>query len=180
MSFAITAALLLQAAPAPGPDTGSGAPLAPPSCDSEGHAGFDFWVGEWEVTSRGSERVIANSRIERRHRGCAVVERWMPLAGEGGTSLNHFDPATQRWHQKWVGQAPGAVDFVGGRAGEAMVLQGYWGDIGGPGRDGLIRMTYTPGEDRSVRQHGEVSFDHGLTWADSFDFIYRPKTKDSE
>ena len=43
----------------------------------------------------------------------------------------------------------------------------------GPGGDGLIRMTYSQNDDGSVRQHGEASFDHGLTWVDSFDFTYR-------
>jgi hypothetical protein len=54
-----------------------------------------------------------------------------------------------------------------------MVLAGYWAGIGGPGRNGLVRMTYTPNADGSVRQYGRVSYDHGLTWEDSFDLIYR-------
>ena len=55
-----------------------------------------------------------------------------------------------------------------------MVLTGYWSGVGPNGEDGLIRMTYTPSNDSSVRQHGELSLDHGLSWSDSFDFIYRP------
>ncbi len=155
-------------------------PPVPPtlSCDSEGHAGFDFWIGEWEVFANGTDTKVAESRIERLYRGCAVREVWMPLRGEGGTSLNHYDVVSGRWHQKWVGGAPGSVSFEGGTVDDKMVLQGYWADVGGPGRDGLTRMTYSPREDGSVRQHGEVSFDHGLTWADSFDFIYRPKGAD--
>jgi len=34
-------------------------------------------------------------------------------------------------------------------------------------------MTYSLGADGSVRQHGEASEDHGLTWGPSFDFTYR-------
>jgi hypothetical protein len=35
-------------------------------------------------------------------------------------------------------------------------------------------MSYSSNPDRSVRQFGEVSVDHGLTWATSFDFTYKP------
>lgn len=164
---------LLQASPSPP----ASSPPAPPPCDSEAHGGFDFWLGEWDVYPNGSDIKIAESRIERKYRGCAVVESWMPLPGNGGagTSLNHLDPDTGRWHQKWVGSAPGAVEFEGGVVDGKMVLVGYWPNAAGPGQDGLTRMTYTSNDDGSVRQHGEQSLDHGLSWQVSFDFIYRAK-----
>jgi hypothetical protein len=34
-------------------------------------------------------------------------------------------------------------------------------------------MTYTANPDGSVRQFGEASTDHGLTWQPNFDFTYR-------
>jgi hypothetical protein len=55
------------------------------------------------------------------------------------------------------------------------VLTGNWRNVNGPGQDALIRMTYSENADGSVRQHGEQSTDHGLTWTNSFDFIYRKK-----
>ena len=141
-------------------------------------AAFDFWVGEWDVYDNGApDDKVADSTIQRLHNGCAVVELWQPLRGAGGSSLNHLDPATGRWHQKWVGAAPGMVEFEGGPVANAMVLAGYWANVGGPGKTGLVRMTYTPQADKSVRQHGEVSYDHGVTWETSFDLIYRRKAK---
>jgi hypothetical protein len=56
-----------------------------------------------------------------------------------------------------------------------MVMTGIWAGINGPGQDALIRMSYTPQPDGSVRQHGEQSTDHGLTWSTNFDFIYRKR-----
>ena len=165
MVFA-TLALALQSAPeAPAPP--------PPACDSEAHGGFDFWVGEWDVYAAGRDAKVADSRIERKHNGCAVVESWMPLRGGGGTSLNHYDAATGQWRQKWVGSAPGAVEFTGGLTDGKMVLTGNWPSPQAP--HALVRMTYTKNEDGSVRQHGESSTDHGLSWQTSFDFQYRPK-----
>ena len=166
--LSIAAALLIaQAAAQPAPP--------PPACDSPAHAAFDFWIGEWDVYRSGTDTLVARSRIEKLYAGCAVRENWMPLNGAGGGSLNNLDPATGRWHQTWIGSTPGRVEFDGGPVGREMVLTGYWAGIGGPGEDGIVRMIYTPNEDGSVRQHGLVSYDQGLTWVDSFDLIYRPR-----
>ncbi|WP_324827242.1 hypothetical protein [Qipengyuania zhejiangensis] len=109
MSNIVLALLLTQSAVA-------GQPVPPPACDTPAHAGFDFWIGEWDVF-RADGAKVADSRIERKHNGCAVIESWMPLRGPGGTSLNHLDPASGIWHQKWVGGSPGAVEFSGGTSG---------------------------------------------------------------
>lgn len=173
MIVSLLPAVLLQAANPPASTVTPPSPTQP-ACNSEAHAGFDFWIGEWEVYPNGQpDRIIAHSRIERKHNGCAVIENWMPLNGRGGTSLNHFDVRTGRWNQKWVGSAPGAVEFSGGVVEGKMVLTGNWPSQQAPHT--LVRMTYTANEDGSVRQHGEQSLDHGLTWGPSFDFIYRPR-----
>ncbi|MBO6608199.1 hypothetical protein [Altererythrobacter sp.] len=168
MLTSYVALLLLQAAP----DAASPAP-PPPVCDSDGHAGFNFWLGEWDVYPTGGDTKVANSRIERKHTICAVIENWMPLRGQGGTSLNHFDAERGQWYQKWVGSSPGAVEFVGGVTDGKMVLTGNWPQPGAP--QTLVRMTYTTNEDGSVRQFGESSTDHGVSWQSAFDFTYRSK-----
>ncbi len=168
------AALLFLAAQAAGPAT---VPRKPPACDSAAHADFDFWVGQWDVYPNikdpAQAPLIAHSRIEKLYAGCAVRENWMPLKGGGGGSLNSLDPATGRWHQVWIGSQPGWVEFDGGLTGDKMVLTGFWRGVNGPEQDGLIRMSYTPIDRETVRQHGEISTDQGLSWSDSFDFIYR-------
>lgn len=173
----LTAAALLLLQENAASSTVQAAP-PPPSCDTEAHGGFDFWVGEWDVYPNGRETKIADSRIERKHDGCAVLESWMPLRGGGGSSLNHLDTKTGIWHQKWVGSSPGAVEFSGGVHDGKMVLTGVWPSPVASHQ--LIRMTYTPNGDGSVRQHGEASTDHGLSWTTSFDLIYRPKEDPSE
>ncbi len=166
--------LLAQASSAATAETVT-APSSP--CATDAHRQFDFWVGEWDVYPNGSEQMVARSSIQSLHNGCAIREQWMPLQGSGGSSLNNLDSDSGRWQQVWVGSGGGRVEFEGGLVGDAMVLNGYWANINGPGQHGLVRMTYTPDEEGSVRQHGEVSYDHGLSWADSFDFIYRPRTR---
>lgn len=169
-AVAFPLALAWQATPAGPPPS---QPILPPACESGAYDEFDFWVGSWEVYPSGSEAKVADSLIERKHRGCAIVETWMPTNGFGGTSLTHVDLATGIWHQKWVGAAPGAVDFTGGWTGSSMVLTGIW--PAPTAAHQIVRMTYTPLPDGSVRQFGENSTDHGLSWQTAFDLIYRRK-----
>jgi hypothetical protein len=168
----LAAALVLTIAQA-----SSAAAPPPPACTGEAYAAFDFWVGEWDVYPNGKDKLVAHSRIEKLYGGCAIRENWMPLSGTGGGSLSDYEPATGRWHQTWIGSAPGRVEFDGGPANGGMVLTGWWPGVGGPGKDGLVRMSYTRTADGSVRQFGEVSYDQGVSWETSFDFIYRRRAK---
>ena len=168
ISAAIAAMLFAQEAAAPA------APRpAPPKCEGETYEAFDFWVGEWEVFGPDGKKQ-ANSRIEKVSAGCAIRETWMPLQGGGGTSSTAYDPKTGTWQQMWVGQVPGRIFFEGGPVDGKMILTGYWGK-NREGKPTLIRMTYSTLDDGAVRQYGQASVDHGLTWTDSFDLTYRPK-----
>jgi len=162
----IAAALLVAQAAA-------STPPPPPACTDAGFAAFDFWVGEWDVYQNGKDALVAHSKVEKLYGGCAIRENWMPLKGAGGGSLSDFEPATGRWHQTWIGSAPGRVDFDGGPSGGKMVLTGWWPHSGPKGEDGLTRMTYSPSERNGVRQFGEFSADQGLTWQTTFDLVYR-------
>jgi len=171
MMTILGALALLQAALA-------GAQPAPqlPTCDSKQHAAFDFWVGEWDVSpNREGATKVADSRIERLFAGCAVGENWMPLNGPGGGSLNGYEPSTGLWYQFWIGSSPGRVEFIGGPVDGGMALTGYWRDFAGPGQHALVRQTFTAIDSETVRQHGEASTDHGLSWQTRYDFIYRRK-----
>lgn len=146
-------------------------------CAGPEHRQFDFWVGEWVVTPTGKPNTVANSLIEKLYGGCAIRENWMPLKGTPGGSLNNYVADDGRWHQTWVDSSNSRVEFVGGYTNGKMVLIGFWKGVNGPGQDALIRMTYSKNEDGSVRQHGEQSTDHGLSWSNNFDFTYHPRPK---
>lgn len=145
----------------------------PPACNSAAYRALDFWVGEWAVSQTGQPAVMAHSRIDKLHAGCVIREQWMPQKGAGGSSLSAYDAADGRWHQRWIDGSGTTVDFDGGAVGDRMVLTGWWRGLIAPGQDGLVRMTYSRNPDGSVRQLGEQSIDHGLTWQPSFDFTYR-------
>ena len=182
MTF-LSAIAMLQAAPAQAPANPPATPPAPspPACASEAHDAFAFWVGDWDVYGAANpERKIADSQIKRVSSGCVVREHWMPLSGRDGVSMTFLNPATNRWEQVWVGSGGGRVDFHGGMVDGKMVLTGYWRGVGPNGSDVLTRMTYSKLEDGSVRQFGEGSTDHGVSWQTSFDFTYKPKQDSTE
>jgi hypothetical protein len=148
----------------------------PPACTAPEHRQFDFWVGDWDVYPTGKPNRVARSLIEKLYGDCVVRENWMPLAGTPGGSLNHYDRGQSRWHQTWMDASNARVVFEGGLVGGKMILAGFWKDANGPGKDGLVRMTYSRLEAGAVRQFGEISTDHGLTWSPFFDFTYKPRT----
>jgi hypothetical protein len=147
----------------------------PPVCVTPDHRAFDFWVGAWDVSPTGSDRLVAHSLIERLYAGCAIRENWMPLvaAGDGG-SLSSYDSDGKVWRQTWVDSSGARADFKGGIESGAMVLTGWWPNVLGPGKGALVRMTYSREAAGAVRQKGETSADQGKSWQPSFDFTYRP------
>ena len=49
----------------------------PPCEGDERFRESDFWLGDWEVsTAQGP--VVGTNRIEKRERGCVLLERWTP------------------------------------------------------------------------------------------------------
>ncbi len=134
--------------------TSAQTPPPPPACAMPQHRQFDFWVGAWDVYATGTDRLVAHSLIERRYNGCAIRENWMPLRGQGGGSFSAWRPGVGRWQQTWVDSSGAWVEFSGGMDGNAMVLTGPWAGSAANGRDGIVRMRYSPEPGGAVRQHG--------------------------
>ena len=169
----IAASAAAQTPPPAQPPQAAPAPPPPPACAGAEHGQFDFWVGRWDVYPARSTSLTAHSLIEKLHGGCVIRETWMPLQGGGGGSLNHFDRAEGRWHQTWIGSTNDRVEFQGGLVDGKMVLTGFWKNANGPGKDGLVRMSYSQLGGGEVRQFGEISTDHGVSWSTFFDLTYK-------
>lgn len=162
--------LSLLAAGAAAAQSESDAPSASvaPTCDSEQHRQFDFWLGRWEVTANGQP--AGRNHIEKINNGCALAEHWISATpGFSGSSLNIYDRARGEWHQTWVDSSGTLLQIDGGWADGKMVLSGT---LPGPdGRPQINRITWTPNKDGSVRQHWETSSD-GQAWSTAFDGHY--------
>lgn len=151
--FIPVASLLAQSAPLP---------KLSPECRQ-----FDFWIGEWEVTTPAG-----TSKIESIAGQAALLENWTGAGGFIGKSLNAYNATEKQWQQFWVDNTGGVLELNGGLVDGRMVLSGKHVVNG----QALIeRITWTPNADGSVRQHWEQSVDAGKTWVSAFDGLYQKK-----
>jgi hypothetical protein len=148
----------------------SAQPTKPPPLPPESRQ-FDFWLGEWEVTTPDG-KPAGSSRIELIADGAGLLENWTGAKGYSGKSLNSYNPAKKQWQQFWVGAGGGVLELSGALVDGQMVLQGEH-VVGG--KPTVEKITWTPNADGSVRQHWEQSTDSGKTWATAFDGRYKKK-----
>ncbi len=163
------AALLLAAlriGPAPLAAQGQ---QAPPDCSGPRFRQFDFWVGNWVVTSGTDTAGTNNVTLE--ESGCVVHEHWVGSKGGTGQSFNFFDRTDQQWHQVWVDNAGSVLRLAGEVVGNQLLLTGE--TVGRNGTKVLHRLAFTNNPDGTVRQFWESSADTGKTWIVAFDGIYR-------
>jgi len=167
--FALFALFIALAANAEEPASGS--PALAAACSSAAYRQFDFWIGDWDVTSAGQP--AGTNSIQPIHGGCALKENWQG-SGEGGisgSSFNIYDQATGKWHQTWVDSSGTLLLLDGGLVDGSMLLNGQK-----PARDGSgivqHRISWTPNPDGSVRQLWEASKDEGDSWTVLFDGLY--------
>lgn len=166
LAFSVSGRGLAQTAASPSP--------VPPACaaDPERHR-FDFWLGEWDVTTRDGAKV-GSSVIQSVSKGCALLENWTSARGGQGKSLNAFNPRVRQWQQFWIG-ADGAVQEYRSSKydGASMVFL----INGGAMSDSTYRLTFTPIDSGTVRQHSEASSDGGKTWVTQYDFYYHRQAR---
>lgn len=161
--------LALLAVLLPGAASAQAAPATPP-CQSPEYRQFDFWIGEWDVFNPAGQKVGQNT-IRSAMNGCVLHESYDSPPAYHGESFNIWDARRGVWHQSWVDVGGLLLTVEGGLENGAMVLQG---ESSRPdGSPILNRITWTPNEDGTVRQHWQVSSDGGTTWTTSFDGLYR-------
>ena len=146
-------------------------PLAHAACDSTEHRAFDFWLGEWKVTTPEGKFAGFN-RITLEYGACVLHERYLTPGGYIGESLNSYDAGRKVWHQTWVDNAGTLLLLEGGIRDGKMVLEGETTDE--KGQVSKQRITWTPNADGSVRQFWQASNAEGK-WETAFDGLYRKK-----
>lgn len=144
------------------------------NCTSEGYNEFDFWLGDWQVTSEVDDIVRFNT-ISKVNNGCTILEEYTSPSGYVGKSLNIYDQQTKQWHQSWTDSSGLLLQLQGSIKNDSMVMEGE-----AYGKDHQIitnKISWTPNKDGSVRQHWQISQDKGKTWQTAFDGTYRKIVK---
>lgn len=143
-----------------------------PCADRAESRRFDFWIGEWTVARRTDGQVVGRSVVRAVSGGCGLHESWTDARGGTGHSLNAWNPVTRGWQQFWVGQYGAVTEYRESewRDGTLVFLARGLAPDSTPR---LMRLSFTPNADGTVRQHGETSDDGGTTWTTSYDFLYR-------
>jgi hypothetical protein len=149
--------------------TTSAEPAAAGPCGPGKFREFDFWAGEWDVHDAGG-RLAGRNTVTLEEHGCVIVEHWRAVSGSTGQSFNYYDPAAQRWKQRWIGLGL-VLEMDGGMQGDAMVLEGPLQYLAQE-RATLLRGTWTKLSDGRLRQQFVESDDGGKTWKPWFDGFY--------
>ena len=142
-----------------------------PCADAPERHRFDFWVGEWEVTTPAGGHA-GSSSIQSVSGGCALLENWTSATGGHGKSLNAFNPAVGQWQQYWIGQDGNPTEFrESSWVGKSIVFRAHVpATEKSPATE--MRLTFTPTDSNTVQQHGENSTDGGATWKTTYLFVY--------
>jgi hypothetical protein len=144
----------------------------PPSPCAEAVAReFDFWIGDWKVSTQG--KPVGTNHVERILDGCALIENWSGLKGGEGKSLNFYDRDDGLWHQTWIDRSGGALFLSGKFENGAMRLEGVRASSAKQPA-ARHRITWTPLSGGKVRQLWESSPLDKDQWTTQFDGLYEP------
>jgi tetratricopeptide (TPR) repeat protein len=148
-------------------------------CEDAEFRQFDFWIGDWDVTSTGDGVSRGSSHISSEMGGCVIWENWTSEGnGYFGKSYNTYNLNLHRWEQYWVDNSAGTIFFHGKLKDGVM---DYWTDeVPQPNGQKLRRhlqfFNQGPGK---VRQFSQGSTDGGKTWQVEYDLTYNRRADKS-
>lgn len=102
----IMASMLLFALPLTAQDK-------PGPCTDSKYRAFDFWLGEWNVSTYADNKFAGENTVVAIEGGCAITETWNGSKGSTGFSLNFYNPVSQKWRQQWVSSGEYSIDIEG-------------------------------------------------------------------
>jgi len=102
-----------------------------PPCERPEQKQFDFWVGDWDLTSPGTksgEVLHHHNTVKRILDSCIVQENFVGSSAPDqapqliGTSVSVFDVQSGKWKQTWVDNQGSYLDFTGEFKDNQMIL----------------------------------------------------------
>jgi hypothetical protein len=140
-------------------------------CSTEEGKQFDFWVGQWDASWEGGKGINNISKILG---GCVVFEEFdaTPSSPLIGKSFSVYNIRTGKWHQTWVDNSGGYLDFSGNWQDDKMILSRS-AEIKGVVT--IQRMVWYNITDNKFDWNWEKSTDGGKTWTVSWKIQYTRK-----
>jgi len=152
-----------------------GQTAAPPSCMSHPESRtFDFWIGEWDVTTPQGQPA-GTSSVQLLLDGCALYENWSGKGGGSGKSLNGYNTGLKMWQQFWIDQTGRVTEYRQSEwVGDTLRFTAHSTTAQGPMTQ---RMSFVKIDGNTVRQWGAMSMDDGKTWSSPWDLYYHRKAR---
>lgn len=133
---------------------------------------FDFWIGDWNVTSNLNAGAQAGrSHVERILGQCVIFENWTGRIGSG-KSFNAWNADLGCWQQNWMDDSGTVTNYTNGHLVDG-AMQFTAEDKNAAGNWQKRRLTFFPLGPDEVRQLGEHSDDGGKSWVTDYDLDYR-------
>jgi hypothetical protein len=133
---------------------------------------FDFWVGEWDVTTPQGQPA-GTSSIQLLLEGCTLFENWHSLAGIDGKSLSSYNAGLGVWQQFWTDQTGRVTEYRQSEwVGDTLRFTAHATAPSGPI---TLLMSFVKVDGNTVRQWGAVSTDDGKNWSSPWDLYYHRK-----
>jgi hypothetical protein len=129
---------------------------------------FDFWIGEWNVTSNGQP--VGKSSIRLILDSCLIFENWTGM--KEGKSFNMYDVTTGKWKQTWVDYSGAWTEFIDGEYKDGKMVFHTRNDKQTDGTFLMRRLSFFNLDNNHVRQFSEQSKDNGVSWSVEYDFLY--------
>lgn len=153
-------------------------PTPPPKpCNTSDYRDFDFWLGDWKVTSTNAdgEQILAgHNTISKIEGGCILHEQWRGQGGTTGQSLNGYDKNRDVWQQTWMDNQGTVLTMIGGMQGTDMVLGGKGPALDGSDTQWAHEIRWHPdAESGDVTQTWRAKSDDDAEWRVLFTGLYQ-------
>ncbi len=149
-----------------------------PKCSLPEQQQFNFWLGDWELTSPGEKpgEILHHSNSIKRVLGECIIQENFQSGGESpliGMSVSVFDPVSGKWKQTWVDNDGSYLDFVGEFKDGEMILSRH--ATKADGTSSLQRMVWKNISANELDWSWEKSNDSGKTWEIVWPIHYKRK-----
>lgn len=140
---------------------------------------LNFWLGKWELTWKNPDgstgkgtnhvtKILDDNVIQENFKALTG-----PRAGFAGISVSVYSPNKKLWHQTWVDNKGGYLDFVGKMTKDQRIFFRYY--IDNQNKEIIQRMVFYNIKDKSFDWNWEVSGNEGKSWETKWTIHYKRK-----